>query len=52
MLYLLGVLGCVIGTAWFLRGSVSLQKRDEHAIKHYQDEANFHQIQSHWSNGP
>jgi hypothetical protein len=52
MWYFLGIALCVIGAAWWLRGSVSLQKRDEYAAKHYQDEAHFHQSFQNWNHGP
>ncbi|WP_183192341.1 hypothetical protein [Brevibacillus fluminis] len=29
----------LFGAAFFLSGSISLRKRDEHAIKHYHDDA-------------
>lgn len=39
MLYFLGSVIAVIGAAYFLSGSISLRKRDEHAIHHYSDDA-------------
>jgi hypothetical protein len=46
LLYFLGGLLALIGAAWFLRGSISLRKRDEYAIKNSVDDAIAHQTLS------
>lgn len=39
MLYILGAILAVLGAACFMTGSISLQARDKHAIRHYADDA-------------
>jgi len=43
------VAGCVLGIAWFMRGSVSLRMRDEYAGRDYQSEATLNQIHQNWN---
>jgi len=43
MLYVPGAIIALLAAAWFLRGSVSLRKKDEFAVKHSVDAAIAHQ---------
>lgn len=55
MLYFLGAVVAILGAGLFLHGSISLRKRDEHSIQHYQDDAYASQTQNlmnHSHNNP